>query len=236
MPASEARIAANRKNAARSTGPKTPEGKAASRANSYKHGMTGSGIVVPEGEAAEVAGRTDAFEVELDPSGEVGLALVRHAARLSVRMDRCAEHAATIELARVRRALTEFVPPEGSTPKEADRLRAEAATLAFYDPPKEAVLARKYERAAEHGFFRALRELRLVEAQAKARETEERMDEVREVLASFSPSKLSDTDLDAEIARLEARMQARESSGAMPAGFEAFRGRTEVPIAIGKRH
>ncbi len=235
MPASEARVLANRRNAARSTGPKTPEGKAASRANSYKHGLTGSGIVVPEGEAAEVARRTDAFEVELDPSGEVGMALVRHAARMSVRMDRCAEHAATIELARVRSALAGFVPPEGSPPEEADRLRAEAATLALYDPPREAALARKYERAAERGFFRALKELRLVESQAKAREAEDREDEVREVLASFSPGKLSDADLDAEIARLEARTRAMASSGAMPAGFEAIRGRAEVPIAIGRR-
>ncbi len=163
------------------------------------------------------------------------MALVRHAARMSVRADRCAEHAATIELARVRRALAEFVSPEGATSEEADRLRAEAATLALYDPPKEAALARKYERAAERGFFRALKELRLVEAQAKARVAEDRLHEVQEVLASFSPEKLSDADLDAEIARLEARMQARASSGAMPAGFEAIRGRAEGPIAIGRR-
>jgi hypothetical protein len=47
MICSQARIEANRRNAARSTGPKTEEGKARSRANALKHGLCGS-IVVPE--------------------------------------------------------------------------------------------------------------------------------------------------------------------------------------------
>ena len=53
MPASEAQVAANRANAARSTGPETVEGKEASRANAYKHGLTAT-KVFPEREAAEV--------------------------------------------------------------------------------------------------------------------------------------------------------------------------------------
>ena len=52
MPVSEARIAANRANAARSTGPKTAEGKEKSRANALKHGLTGSGVVLAEADAA----------------------------------------------------------------------------------------------------------------------------------------------------------------------------------------
>jgi hypothetical protein len=44
--------------------------------------------------------------------------------------------------------------------------RAEAATRAMFDPSKEAILARKYEAAAERGMYRALAELRQVEAEA----------------------------------------------------------------------
>ena len=45
---SEARLLANRANALKSTGPRTVEGKEASRANAYKHGLTGSGTVLPD--------------------------------------------------------------------------------------------------------------------------------------------------------------------------------------------
>ena len=45
-PVSDAQFAANRANAARSTGPRSPEGKARSAQNSRKHGFTGSTFAV----------------------------------------------------------------------------------------------------------------------------------------------------------------------------------------------
>ncbi len=47
--------------------------------------------------------------------------------------------------------------------------RAGAADRALFDPSKEAILARKYEAAAERGMFRAIKELRQVEQEAAAR-------------------------------------------------------------------
>ena len=91
MPATEAQILANRRNAQLSSGPKTPEGKLASRGNAVTHGLTAR-TVFPQREAAEVERRAEAFVQELRPSGEVGVAMVRHAARMSVRMERCAEY------------------------------------------------------------------------------------------------------------------------------------------------
>ncbi len=44
--------------------------------------------------------------------------------------------------------------------------RAEAADIALFDASKPAILARKYEAAAERTLFRALREFRQVEAEA----------------------------------------------------------------------
>ena len=88
MPCSPEQLAANRENALRSSGPRTEAGKAQSRRNSLKHGLTGQGIVIPEDDAAEVERRADAFEAELKPTGDVGRFLARRVAALSVRLER----------------------------------------------------------------------------------------------------------------------------------------------------
>jgi hypothetical protein len=53
MPCSPARLLANQTNARLSTGPKTVEGKARSRGNALKHGLTGQGVVLPDEASAE---------------------------------------------------------------------------------------------------------------------------------------------------------------------------------------
>lgn len=157
---SPARIAANRANALRSTGPKTEAGKAASRANAYKHGLTGSGVVATGDDLAEVDRVLEGVRSEVSPSGVVGEALARRVATMIVRLDRCVAHETATLAARVREAAETFESPEGADSSTVERLRAEAADRALFDPSKEATLARKYEAAAERGFFRALKELR----------------------------------------------------------------------------
>jgi hypothetical protein len=156
MPASEAQIRANQRNCAHSTGPRTSEGKENSRANSLKHGLTGAGIVLPEADAAEVRRRAAAFAAETNASGDIGHALARRAALSSVRMERGADQQTAALSEHVRKVEADFVPPEGVDDVEAARLRTEAVRRAMFDPSREAVLARKYEAAAERGFFRAL--------------------------------------------------------------------------------
>jgi len=51
--ASPAQIAANRANALKSTGPRSAEGKSASRFNALKHGMDAASIVIPGEDPAE---------------------------------------------------------------------------------------------------------------------------------------------------------------------------------------
>src|SRR5205823_3102764 len=65
MVTSEARIQANRKNAQRSTGPKTASGKERSRRNALKHGLTGEGTVLPEDLQLEVAAEVAIFSKAL---------------------------------------------------------------------------------------------------------------------------------------------------------------------------
>ena len=247
MPASEARIAANRANSLKSSGPKTPEGKQNSRRNALKHGLTGEGVVLPNEDAAEVERRLVAFEDELRPVGEVGRALVRRAAVCSIRMDRSVEQETAALSERVRRAEADFAAPEGLDPAEVARLRAEAGRRAMFDPSKEATLARKYEAAAERGFFRALKELRQLEKQAKAAEPLSPAESYRKELGSFLSIEKIDADLDALEARLDRRdaelartirsnpvptapSPAREVSPARSAAGGSF----DVPFTIGR--
>jgi hypothetical protein len=64
--ATERQIEANRKNAKKSTGPKSTEGKARSRGNALTHGMTGQGIVLDEANQAAIAERMDAWSEGYD--------------------------------------------------------------------------------------------------------------------------------------------------------------------------
>src|SRR5438067_1899434 len=89
MPSSNARTRANRQNAKKSTGPRSAEGKARSRANSVKHGLSGEGVcLLPEDEAA-VAERLAAWGASMRPADADQDYLVYRAVTCSVRLDRC---------------------------------------------------------------------------------------------------------------------------------------------------
>jgi hypothetical protein len=261
MNVSEARRLANQKNAQHTTGPKTPEGKAASSANALKHGLTSSKLMT-EREAAEFKRRTESFAQELRPRGEVGMTLVERAVMHSIRMERCVEYENAVLIERVQKALTDFQVPDGVTdPAEIARLMREAQRLTLFDPSKEADRARRYEQAAERGFFKALKELRIHERVAEVAE-EAALDAITEnILGSFSrkddrasevaeepiPTAINDDTLGSfsrkaeRAARVEAIIQSVNPQGRPlppnPADWSAFladNGRADVPIAIGR--
>ena len=64
--ASEKQVAANRANAKRSTGPKTVAGKALSRMNAYKHGLTAETNVIGDEDPSEF----DRLRAELEDHRE----------------------------------------------------------------------------------------------------------------------------------------------------------------------
>ena len=235
MPAaSEARIAANRANSLKSCGPRTPAGKEQSRQNSFKHGMTGAGVVLSNEDAAEVERRSQAFRSELNPSGEVGEALVRRAAVCSVRMDRGVAQETAALSERVRQAEADFVAPEGVSPEEAAKLRAEAGRRALFDPSREATLARKYEAAAERGFFRALKELRQLEKQAKVDESAVEEESYRQALASFSRIDEEATHREARHPETAPPTPSIPSRMVAPTSPPSSGGRVDVPFTIGR--
>ena len=92
MPANitEARLTANRLNAKKSTGPRTPEGKAKSRRNALKHGLTGAGVALPGEDAAAVEERFLGLQEELAPQTILGVYFAHQVALMTVRTQRAA--------------------------------------------------------------------------------------------------------------------------------------------------
>ena len=89
--ATEAQINSNLKNSRSSTGPRTPSGKNASRQNSCRHGLAGSGGVVCPADRAKVEARAASLREEFRPESEFERTLVEQMAVDSIRMDRCRE-------------------------------------------------------------------------------------------------------------------------------------------------
>ncbi len=105
---SPARLLANQRNAAKSTGPRTPEGKARSRANALKHGLTGEGVALPTEDRAEVDRRFESMQRELNPKGDLAEYLVRRVATMTVRVERCVRQETANLSTRVRHAEADF--------------------------------------------------------------------------------------------------------------------------------
>jgi hypothetical protein len=80
MPTSDKQIEANRRNARKSTGPVTPEGKAAVRHNALKHGLLAREAVIAGGAFAESEQDFETFLAglhdDLDPQGSLEELLV----------------------------------------------------------------------------------------------------------------------------------------------------------------
>lgn len=86
--ASARQTEANRRNARKSTGPVTPEGKRASSRNALKHGLRAR-THVPRDDAAEAADRASRWNSALRPYTAFEVWLADQVALESVRVERC---------------------------------------------------------------------------------------------------------------------------------------------------
>jgi hypothetical protein len=117
---SDKKIEANRRNAQKSTGPKSEEGKERSRFNAFKHGMRALLPVMPGEDEDEFAARVDAWTADLKPRSDVERFLVDRAAGASWQLDR-------VERAHVARLTANILEATSGVPQiQAD---AEAAAL-----------------------------------------------------------------------------------------------------------
>src|SRR5262245_47080817 len=112
------RAAINRRNAAKSTGPRSPEGKRSAKFNALKHGLTAATPVLP-GEDPEAFRRLEAWAEALDPADVVERFLVEQAATASWKLER----ADRVEAARLAAAVRGAADARRAGRRaEADRL------------------------------------------------------------------------------------------------------------------
>ena len=108
MAASDAQIAANRRNASLSTGPNSPEGKDRSRRNALKHGMAAT-VVVPDEMEGEVAFRVALAQESLAPDDDgLALLLAERVGYLTHRLKRCFQYEQAMTAHRVRNAPADY--------------------------------------------------------------------------------------------------------------------------------
>src|SRR5713101_7710330 len=86
--ATDKQFEANRLNAQKSTGPKTPEGRAAVRLNGVTHGLTAETIVLKGESEADFTGLLDSYEAEHAPATPTEQALVVQLAMATWRLRR----------------------------------------------------------------------------------------------------------------------------------------------------
>jgi len=108
MTYSETAFEANRRNAANSTGPKTPEGKAASSKNALKHGLTAVETLLPNEDL-------DAYDAHLQtwfdhdqPTDPGHVAAIERLVYIQQRLDRCTRHETETTKERILHAADRF--------------------------------------------------------------------------------------------------------------------------------
>ena len=90
MSVSNLQLAANRKNAAQSTGPRTPEGKKRSSLNALRHGLTSQIVVMPNEDLKAYLAFIELYVKDLNPMTEPERQLAQDMANSQWRLNRSA--------------------------------------------------------------------------------------------------------------------------------------------------
>jgi hypothetical protein len=169
--ASDKKAQANRQNALKSTGPKTPEGKASVRHNALKHGLLAQEVLLQEEDEEALKELDERLRAELRPEGEIEDLLVEQivAAQWRLRRMRRVEAGVFDWESNGARSAAGFAVgylrpnPEGTSMLGLSFIRDANGANAF------SKLSR-YETAIERSLYKALHELQRLQAARRAEE------------------------------------------------------------------
>ena len=135
---SQLQIEANRRNALKSTGPKTPEGKAIASRNAVTHGLFARMPVIPGENEAEFQAYTEHWLGDLKPVGPMEEFLAERIIGIAWRLRRVGQIEANL-----------FQPSENQKTHQLSRLN-------------------RYENALERSYYRNVKELRALQKERAA--------------------------------------------------------------------
>jgi hypothetical protein len=161
--ATERQIAANRQNAQHSSGPRTPEGKAASGRNAVKHGLTARNVLLAGEDPAEYRHLHEAAIASLKPEGELERELVARIVSVLWRLRRAPVFEAAL-LALLKEEEYHLFGSDEST--DGADLELGRTIKEFLSADYSGKLSR-YETSLQKQLSALLKELRAVQADGK---------------------------------------------------------------------
>ena len=138
---SERQRAANQANAHHSTGPKTPEGKAAVRLNSLQHGIFARDIVLPEEDAEVFEDLRNQVRANLSPMGPLEEFLVDRVVNIMWRLRRLERAETALFHSRIHRLKEQQL--------EGKMFSYNISDISLVGKPKEAIQALERERSEQ---------------------------------------------------------------------------------------
>ena len=163
-PISEKQLEANRRNAKKSTGPATIEGKRRSSLNAFRHGLTGQVSVMTDEDRAAHDKFFNAYLADLNPEGAVESDLAQSAAEDAWRLKRARAIEDNI-FALGHPDITDTACDHGSHPELVTAL---AAARTFVADPRKFQLITLYEQRLHRSMQKSLGLLRELQAERKA--------------------------------------------------------------------
>jgi hypothetical protein len=145
-------LIANRRNARKSTGPKTPQGKAVVRLNAVTHGLLSREVLLPEEDESALVELDKHLRAHLQPVGELEAFLVDRIVTAAWRLRR---------LMRVEVGLFER---DRYSPFDQEDCELSLAFIRDANNANAFSKLSRYETTIERGLYRALHELQRLQA------------------------------------------------------------------------
>ena len=159
--ATQSQIDANRRNAQKSTGPTTPEGRAAVLHNALKHGLTSEVLIPSDEDQPDFDRLCEAFETEFQPIGPIEESLLENLVAAKWRLGRARKEETGFFM---KRSLELEQHSQDYRELPANGRLAMIVDLDSGGPNTLAKISR-YEARLERSFYKALSELRRAQTQ-----------------------------------------------------------------------